>query len=86
MNPFHDAHETSLSILSHHDWTVLKSHWSMFSGMSFCRKIGRKWTVEGFGIKGPLFTTKTKAEEYVSNLVRAESRYRRKMEWESQAA
>jgi hypothetical protein len=71
-----EAHETSLSKLSDHDWQVLRSHWSMYSGFSFCRKLGRKWTVDGFGIVGPLFTTKGAAERYVSNLICAESRWR----------
>lgn len=67
---------TSLSNLSDHDWQVLRSHWSMFSGFSFCRKLGRKWTVDGFSIKGPLFTTKGSAERYVSNLICLEARCR----------
>lgn len=86
MNPFYTAHETSLSLLSEHDWNVLRSHWSRFSGFSFCRKIGRQWTVEGFGIRGPLFKTKTAAEQYVSNLICAESRRRSHQQWETEHA
>lgn len=84
MNPFFAAYETSLSKLSEHDWRVLSAHWSQFSGFSFCRKTGRKWTVEGFGISGPLFTTKTAAEEYVSNLILAESKWRAHERWEAE--
>ena len=83
MNPFYTAHETSLSNKNEHDWNVLRSHWSMFGGFSFCRKVGRKWTVEGFGIIGPLFNTKKAAEEYVSNLILAESHWRKHQEWEA---
>lgn len=82
MNPFYDAHSTSLSSRSEHDWNVLRSHWSQFSGFSFCRKLGRKWTVEGFGISGPLFATRKAAEAYVSNLIMAESRWRAHQKWE----
>lgn len=85
MNQFYTAHETSLTKLSEHDWNVLRSHWSMFSGLSFCRKCGRKWTVEGFGISGPLFVTKRAAEEYVSNLILAESRHRAFLRYELEA-
>lgn len=67
---------TSLSKLSDHDWQVLRSHWAMYTGFSFVQKLGRKWTVQGFGMNGPLFRTKTAAERYVSNLVCAESRCR----------
>lgn len=87
MNPFYTAHETSLSKLSDHDWNVLRSHWSMFSGFSFCRKVGRKWTVEGFGISHPqLFIRKGDAEQYVSNLILAESRWRAAQQWEMENA
>lgn len=86
INPFHDAHETSLSDKSERDWNILRSHWSMYSGFSFCRKLGRKWTVEGFGISGPLFTTKKAAEEYVTNLILAESRHRCFLRYENEAA
>lgn len=82
MNPFYDAHETSLGRLSEAEWNALRGHWSMFSGLSFCRKLGRKWTVEGFGINGPLFKTKAEAERYVSNLICAEARSRRRQQWE----
>jgi hypothetical protein len=71
-----DAHETSLSKLSEHDWNVLRSHWSRFSGYAFCPKLGRKWIAEGFGIRSPLFKTKGEAERYVSNLILAESPWR----------
>lgn len=85
MNPFHDAYETSLSKLSETEWRAMSSHWSMFSGFSFCRKIGRKWTVEGFGFKtSPLFDTKRAAEEYATNLLLAEGRWRRHQEWEAE--
>lgn len=84
INPFYDAHETSLSSKDDHDWNVLRSHWMRFGGFSFCRKLGRKWTVEGFGISGPLFDRKGDAERYVSNLICAESRWRGHQRWEAE--
>ena len=87
MNPFYTAHETSLSKFSEHDWNVLRSHWARYSGFSFCRKIGRKWMVEGFGISHPsLFTRKGDAERYVSDLICAESRWRSHQKWEMENA
>lgn len=83
-NPFFDAHETSLGRLSEHDWRVLSAHHSMFSAYSLCRKLGRKWTVEGFGLTGPLFKTKTAAAEYVTDLVLAEGRHRRRLQWDAE--
>lgn len=76
---------TSLSALSDHEWQVLRSHWSRFSGMSFCHKLSRKWTVKGFGINGPLFTTKGATERYVSELICAESRWRAAQHAEAEA-
>ncbi len=84
MNPFYTAHPTSLSGKSEHDWNVMRSHWSMYSGSSFVRKLGRRWTVEGFGLTYPgLFETKTKAIEYVDNLLLAEGRWRAHERWEA---
>jgi len=81
MNPFQDATETSLSKLPAKDWIALRSHWLMFNEYAFCRKLGSKWSVEGFGLTGPLFPTKFAAGEYASNLLRAEDRHRAKLAW-----
>ncbi len=86
INPFYSAYPTSLSSKSEHDWRIASAHWSQFSGFSFCRKLpkSKKWMVEGFGISGPLFSTKKAAEEYVSNLFMAEGRWRAHQRWEAE--
>ena len=86
MNPFYDAHETSLGRLSAHDWNVLRSHYFRFGEASFCRKLGRKWTVDGFGISGPLFERKRDAGAYVANLIGAEGRSRARQQWDAEHA
>lgn len=86
MNPFYDAYETSLNRLDDHDWNVLRSHWAQFGSFSFCRKLGRKWTVEGFGITGPLFGNKRDAADYVDKLICAASRWRAHQQWEAEHA
>lgn len=84
MNPFYAATPTSLSCLSDRDYQVARAHWMRFGDFSFCRKVGRKWVVEGFGVKaGSMFATKTAAAEYVSAQFCGEARWRRNLEWEA---
>jgi hypothetical protein len=82
-NPFHAAHDTSLSSLSDHDWQVLRSRWH--KGIDWnVGKLGRFWQVTGDCFKGaPLFKTKKAAFDYASNLILAESHWRAHQEWEA---
>lgn len=86
MNPFYDAHETSLSTLSEHDWSVLRN--TVARGVDyFVGKLGRRWQIilPAFSTF-PLYRTKTAAYEACSNLVIAESRWRAYQQWESEHA
>jgi hypothetical protein len=81
-NPFYDAHETSLSHLSDHDWNVLKSRWH--KGVDwYVHKTGSRWTIiEAIG-KFPLFRTKRHACQVADDLMLAESHWRSHQQWEA---
>lgn len=80
VNPFHDAHETSLSRLDEHDWQVLSNGWSR--GIDWnVSKLGRHWVLpEAFG-KFPLFRTKREAYDAGDALIIAESHWRARQRW-----
>jgi hypothetical protein len=83
-NPFYDAYETSLSRLSDSQWAQLSNFWSRGSDWTVS-KVGRKWLLsERFG-NFPLFKTKKEACEAASRLILAESRWRGKKRWDSEA-
>lgn len=75
-----DCIDTSLGRLSASEWQQLSAHWSRFSAYSFVKKLGRKWTYDGFGLNGPLFTRKRDAALHVSNLLLLESKHRKMLE------
>ena len=82
MNPFHDAHSTSLSSLADHDWSVVSNRWNRGCDWNI-DKVGRKWQILGdIGKAFPLFTTKTAAYDAGSHLVIAESHWRAREQWE----
>jgi hypothetical protein len=72
------AHSTSLSTLSDHEWHILSSRWSRGIDWTVC-KMGRKWiiNIDHPSFRAfPLFRTKTAAYDAATNLILAESRYR----------
>ncbi len=83
MNPFYDAYETSLSKLSEHEWRILQSTWARGEDY-WIYKVGKKWAlIDAFG-GFPLFKTKTAAHDAGTKLILAESRHRRKLQWEEE--
>lgn len=81
MNPFYNAHETSLSKLSDHDWNVLRHRAAR--GIDWTvEKIGRKWAVQSCFGNFPMYRTKREAGEVAGNLILAESRWRAHEQWE----
>ena len=85
MNPFYTAHSTSLSHLSDGEWSQVSCRWSRGTDWNVGKIGKRHWEVTGrLGQGAPLFTTKTAAYEYGSNLILAESRWRGHQRWEQE--